>query len=105
MEYNFALPFAHVDEFNKEKLAITFQRGKGDYQVVAFSREDWENLPNNYTIEDDKFDPENLRSLTIEYYRSEDETSSYSQTLRIPPVCVDEFERIVREVDFDSIVK
>ena len=105
MVYDFELPFAHVAEFNKEKLAITFQKGENEYQELSFDRADWERLPDNYTVEDDMFDPENLRALTVIYYESEDGTSTYSQTLRIPPECVEEFERIVREVDFDAIVE
>ena len=104
MSYNFDLPRVHPAEFSKEKVAITFQKGENDYQVLSFDRDQGEKLPDNYTVEDDRFDPENLRALTIVYYESEDGTSTYSQTLRIPPACVDEFERIVREVDFDSAI-
>lgn len=105
MSYNFELPYVHPAEFNKEKIAITFQKGENDYQELSFDRTDWDRLPDNYTIEDDRFEPENLRALTIVYYESEDGTNTYSQTLRIPPACVDEFERIVRETDFDSVVR
>ena len=104
MSYNFELPYVHPAEFNKEKIAITFQKGENDYQELSFDRTDWDRLPDNYTIEDDRFEPENLRALTIVYYESEDGTNTYSQTLRIPPACVEEFERIVHETDFDSVV-
>lgn len=104
MSYDFDLPYVRPDEFDKEKIAIAFQKGEGDYQTLSFDRSQWEKLPDNYTVEDDRFDPGNLRALTIVYYESEDRTSTYSQTLRIPPACVDEFERIVREVDFDSVI-
>lgn len=104
MEYDFNLPYVHVDEFEKGKIAVTFQKGENEYQTLSFDKKKWDKLPDNYTVEEDRFDPENLRALTVIYYESEDGTNTYSQTLRIPPACVEEFERIVRETDFDSVV-
>lgn len=105
MSYEYALPHVHVDGFDNSKIAVTFQIGSHTFEEVSFDRDGWENLANKYEVNEDRFDPENLRALTIIYYESEDGTNQHSKVLRIPPKHLAEFERLVREVEFESIVK
>ena len=104
MSYKYALPYVHVAEFDDSKVAVTFQVGSHAYEEVSFDRDGWENLANKYEVNEDKFDPKNLQALKIVYYESEDGTNQHSKVLRIPHKHVEEFERLVREVEFDSII-